>query len=271
MKRVVPFLTLLALCASGCRSGRTASAGSAPSAAPAVAVRSEVSRLDSIVCAEACCEYTCYYAAGSRNPKALEHLRAILFESYLVDVDFDDCADASGADRLRHRLLDSLRSLEWLDGEPWTAVHALYLAWSEQQLEREYIVYRAERDPAYLYDCPRSDSLLVRSADILTRSGNRFVGKVRELLRADERAKFERDSVTFDRAYLAYTLSRIDALLTAPDSIRNARELLFQRVSNHLNDGIHRRLGQDGTVDFSIYIPEFLQLFDSVKVESWEP
>lgn len=279
MKLLFVFFAVLTLC-TGCRGGRPAQAVADDALSTALAEpdqtgtngtetsdRSEEPCIDSLLCGEGCAEYTCYFVAGSRNLRALDHVRSIVFEGSQIYAPYESCADTQSADRLRLRILDSLCSLDWLEGEPWAAVQELYLAWSEQQLEREYIVYRAERDPAYLYDCPRTDSVLVRCADILIQSGDRFVDEVRDFLRASERARFERDSATFDRDYLKYSLARIDGLSGETD----ARERLFQLVSNHLNHGIHQRLGKDGTVDFYTYIPDFLQLFDSVKVETWEP
>lgn len=279
MKSLFTFLAVLTLC-TGCRGGRPAPANAERAESIALPEldqtgtdgtetldRDEIPHIDSLLCGEECAEYTCYFVAGSRNLQALEHVRSIVFDGSLVDIDYESCADTQSANRLRTHLLDSLRALDWLEGEPWTAVRELYLAWSEQQLERNYIVYRAGLDPAYLLDCPRTDSVLVRCADLLSLDGDRFVDEVRDFLSASERAKFERDSVTFDRDYLKYSLSRIEGLFDETA----ARERLFQLLSNHLNHEIHRRLGKDGTVDFYTYIPDFLQLFDSVKVETWEP
>lgn len=279
MKLLFAFFAVLTLC-TGCRGGRPAPAKAESAESAALPERdatcpdedetsdlSDEAFVDSLFCGEGCTEYTCYFVAGSRNLQALDHVRSIVFDGSLVDIDYESCADTLSADRLRIHVLDSLRTLDWLGGEPWTAVRELYLAWSEQQLERNYIVYRAGLDPAYLLDCPRTDSVLVRCADLLSLEGDRFVDEVRDFLSASERARFERDSTTFDRSYLEYSLARIDGLFDETA----ARERLFQLLSNHLNHEIHRRLGKDGTVDFYTYIPDFLQLFDSVKVETWEP
>ncbi len=64
---------------------------------------------------------------------------------------------------------------------------------------------------------------------------------------------------------------RIERVTSGPDSLARARDRLFQLMSNHLNRKIHSRLSDDGTVDFNVYNRDFLELFDSVKIESWEP
>lgn len=263
-------LGIVMVLGAGCLQGRSIvqntpateilSAGGADDHAP---------RLDSIVCAEGCTGYTCYFTEGTRNKKALENIQALIFGGFTVDIDSDD--DSESIDRYRTYLLDSLSSLEWLDTEPWPSVHRLYWKWTKQQCDRFYIVSKAKRDPAVLYHCDETDSVLVRCADILTKGGDGYVEAVRRLLKEHERAKAARDSVVFDRSYLEHTLSQIDRALDASDSRANARERLFVLLSNHINNKIHNRLGENGTVDFYKYSDDFLRIFDSVKVETEEP
>lgn len=279
IKRGLPLLAVLLL--AGCMGRSSGPGASRPGAAPAagpcdtpVSVHAPVApvkaAVDSIVCFEGCDEYTCYFAAGSLDRAALDNIRRIIFESPLFNVSLEACADTQEADCLRARALDSLAGLAWLGGEPWERMRALFGAWVGQQLERDYTLCHARRDPDWLYTCTERDSVVTRCADILTHGGSRFVGEVRCLLREAERAKAAADSLYY-RSYLAYALTQLEQELSAPDSVRNARERLFQLLSNHLNHKIHARLGEDGTVDFNRFGADFLRLFDSVKVESWEP
>lgn len=170
-------------------------------------------------------------------------------------MNFDRCTDAEEVEFFRGRVLDSLSALAWLDGEPWGAMRELFLKWAEQQLERHYIVYKSREESSYLYDCSETDSVLIRIADIMTRSGDRYTDEVRHLW----------------VEYPERSLSQIDLELSGPDSIERAYARLYQLLSNHINRKIHSRLGKDGTVDFFEYNDAFLKLFDSVKVETWEP
>lgn len=226
--------------------------------------------LDSIVCGEGCSEYTCYFTTGTCNKKALEHIRAVIFVGFAV-VDVDSGDEPASIDRYRTHYLDSLSALEWLDGEPWISMRKLFLDWSEQQLERYYIVSKAKRDPAILYHCSEADSVLVGCADILTGDMSRFVDRVRCFWKAHERAKAVQDSTVFNKDDLHRTLAQIDNVLGESDSTYCARERLFQLLSNHINHKIHNRLGKNGTVDFFSYSDDFLRIFDSVRVETWEP
>lgn len=234
-------------------------------------VPTETPRIDSIVFGEGCSEYTCYFTAGTIDRKALGHIRTVVFDTPLCDADFGNCPDYDQAERYRRQILDSLSSLEWLDCESWISLRNLFLAWSEQQLDRSYIVYRAESDPAYLYDCSETDSILVRCGDILIEGGDRYVDRVRSLWKEIVFSNAAADSVRFDRSYLDWTLAHIEECLSDSDSTCNARERLFQLLSNHINGKIHRRLGKDGTVDFSAYGDDFFHIFDSVRVETYEP
>lgn len=234
-----------------------------------VAVTEAVLGVDSIVCYEGCAEYTCYFAAGSQNKKVLENIRSVIFGGFDIEVDSDDSPEE--IDRYRKRYLDSLSRLEWLDSEPWPALHSLYMKWSQQQLERYYIVSSARRNPAILSHCSETDSVLVRCEGILTRGGDGFVGAVRQLWTESEYAKAARDSVAFDRSYLERTFERIDEVLSDPDSVSRAREHLSVLLSNHINQKIHDRLGKNGTVDFYSYADDFFRIFDNVKVVEEEP
>lgn len=218
---------------------------------------------------EGCSQYTCYFDKGTRNKKALEHIQSVIFGYFDTEVDSDD--DPERIDRYRTRCLDSLSKLEWLDSEPWPTVRRVFLKWSKQQLDRAYIVSMAKRDPAILYHCSETDSVLVRCADILSEGGDGYVDAVRQLSRESEWAKAARDSALFDRSYMEATLARIDRVLSELDSTGNAREHLFVLLSNHINHKIHNRLGKNGTVDFFSYSDDFLRIFDSVKVETEEP
>lgn len=215
----------------------------------------EAKRVDSIVFEEGCTEYTGYFASGSLNRSAVENVRRVIFDGPVIFVNFDRCTDAEDVEFFRGRVLDSLSALAWLDGEPWGAMRELFLKWAEQQLERHYIVYKSREESSYLYDCSETDSVLIRIADIMTRSGDRYTDEVRHLW----------------VEYPERSLSQIDLELSGPDSIERAYARLYQLLSNHINRKIHSRLGKDGTVDFFEYNDAFLKLFDSVKVETWEP
>lgn len=211
---------------------------------------------DSMLFGEGCTEYTGYFVSGSLDEEAVQNIRRVIFEgALLVDTDFGDCEDIESANRYREQQRDNLSALAWLDYEPWTEIRKLFVSWAEQQLDRAYIVFRSRNDPAYLYDCSEADSVLVRCADIMTEGGEGYVGGVRRLWKASPFS----------------SLVRIDDELSGPDSVDRARERLLQFLSNHINHKIHSRLGEDGTVDFYQYEPDFLRLFDSVKVETFEP
>ncbi|MCM1301597.1 MAG: hypothetical protein NC250_06330 [Alistipes senegalensis] len=190
----------------------------------------------------------------------------MIFETPVCNVPLDGCTDCDAARRLQVHALDSLRSLAWLDGELWTEMRALFLEWAERQFDRDYIVFRSRREPAFLYDCSECDSVIRHCADVLTGPADRFVDEVRRYWKAQGRTLFARDSNSLNN-HLAY----VDARLNTPDSLREAREALFRLLSNHLNHRIHQRLGTNGAVDFGIYESAFLQSFDSVHVETWEP
>ncbi len=96
--------------------------------------------------------------------------------------------------------------------------------------------------------------MLARCAAII-RSGDGYVGQVRSLWR--------------ESRYAGPGGSETEP--TGADSLRHARRMLLQLLSNHINEKIHQRLGDNGTVDFCRNEKDFLRLFDSVRVESWEP
>lgn len=267
-RMLLPWLSIL-LC-TGCPAAGTAPEATANAAGhPAITV--DRPRTDSIVCGEGCTEYTCYFAGDRLDKEALGHIALLLFDGFAWYTDFEKYPDAEHADRARRQALDSLSSLAWLDREPWPEVRGLFLAWSAQQLERNYIVYRSRRDPYFLYECSEADSTIMRCADLLTRQDEQPVERIRRFLKANELEKAARDSVAFDKTYLDYTLHRIDEVLAQPDSLRQAVDRVFQTLSNHINRKIHARLSKEGTVDFTRYTDDFLALFDSVKVETWEP
>lgn len=265
------FLPLLSgLLCTGCPA-----AGTAPEAAASAADRPATTDdrpvTDSIVCGESCTEYTCYFTSDRLDKEALRNIRTLIFDGFAWYTDFQKHPDANSADLARRQALDSLSSLAWLRTEPWPEVRDLFLAWSEQQLERNYIVYRSRRDPYFLYECSETDPTIERCADLLTRQEEGRVGRIRQFLKANELEKAARDSVAFDKTYLDYTLRHIDEVLARPDSLHQAVDRVFQTISNHINRKIHARLSEDGTVDFTRYTDDFLALFDSVKVETWEP
>lgn len=270
-----PFLLLLpVMLCTGCPA-KHAAPDAAATAVSAVAGRplptDETPRTDSIVCEDGCTEYTCYFTEDRLDRNALQNIRTVLFGYSWTYMDFESCPDIESVDRRHKRTLDSLASLAWLDGEPWPAMRKLFLEWSEQQMERNYIVYRGRRDPYFLYECSEKDSTTVQCADLLTKEEERRVEKIRQFLKANEYAKAARNSAAFDRSYLDYTLNLIDRRLAQPDSLYQAVEHVFQTLSNHINHKIHTRLGEDGTVDFNKYTDDFLAIFDSVKIETWEP
>lgn len=270
-----PFLALLAvLLFIGC-GGRTARTNDSVSVAVAAPVPQHDAqlgvRMDSMVFGEGCEEYTGYFREGSLDRKAAYNIRRVIFDTPVTFTRFGDCTDTVCAGRYRAQLLDSIKALAWLDTEPWVAMGELFRAWSEQQFNRDYIVFRTRQDPFFLYECNETDSVLVRCADILTRSGDRFVDEVRRYWQAGERAKAARDSITYDRELMEYIFARIAEKLQGTDSTYNAAEFMFQTVSNHINNKIHKRLGREGTVDFNVYADDFIRLFDSVKLETWEP
>lgn len=210
--------------------------------------------VDSIRFEEGCTEYTCYFAAGGLPRAALQTVRRILFDSPVCNVALDERLAPEQAERLLQRARDSLAALPWPDTERLQAMRKQFDAWADQQLERDRIVHRAHYDPEYLLRCPESDSLLARCAAII-RSGGQYVGQVRRLWReAGPR-----------------TAGDAEEELAGADSVRHAKKRLLQLLSNHINRKIHTRLGDDGTVDFSRYADDFFRLFDSVRVESWEP
>lgn len=217
-------------------------------------------------CFGECMECTGYFLQGTLNRQALETVRRILFESSLCVVPIDDCADAAAVGSRQTRALDSLRALAWPDGEPWAEMRRLFLAWAERQFGRERLLYRVRRDPTCLNDFREADSMMRCCGAILTGPGEGFVDAVRCLGKAREQLRFAHDS-----SALNYSLALVDRRLNGPDSLGEAREMLFRLLSNHLNARIHRSLGTDGRVDFHRYEPEFRRLFDSVRVEEWEP
>lgn len=218
--------------------------------APVEAVRA----VDSLFFEADCAEYTCYFAAGALDRAALETARRILFESPVCNLRLDERIAFKRADELLSRARDSLTTLAWPEGEPWPEVRALFEAWAVQQLERDRIVGFAHRDPELLLRCPERDSMLVRCAAII-RSGPDYVAQVRSL---------------WHEAGIR-TAEPIERELAGADSLSCARKRLLQLLGNHLNRKIHRRLGEEGTVDFGRYTDDFFRLFDSVRVESWEP
>lgn len=222
--------------------------------APGQTNRAPARAVDSIRFGEGCTEYTCYFAAGGLSRAALETVRRIVFESPVCNVPLDERLTPEQAERLLARSRDSLAALPWPEGECWQAMRRRFDAWAGQQLERDRIVHRAHYDPEYLLRCPESDSLLTRCAAII-RSGGEYVGQVRRLWR---------------EAGLR-TAGDAEAELAGPDSLRHAKKRLSQLLSNHINHKIHLRLGDSGQVGFSRYADDFLRLFDSVRVESWEP
>ena len=210
--------------------------------------------VDSIRFEEGCTEYTCYFAAGGASREALQTVRRIVFDTPVCNVALDERLTPEQAERLLQRARDSLAALPWPDAEHLQAMRELFDAWADRQLERDRIVHRAHYDPEYLLRCPESDSLLARCAAII-RSGGQYVGQVRRLWREAG----------------VRTAGDVEAELAGPDSLRHARKRLRQLLSNHSNHKIHTRLGDDGTVDFNRYANDFFRLFDSVRVESWEP
>ena len=122
----------------------------------------------------------------------------------------------------------AFRPLRGLTREPWGAMRELFLKWAEQQLERHYIVYKSREESSYLYDCSETDSVLIRIADIMTRSGDRYTDEVRHLW----------------VEYPERSLSQIDLELSGPDGIERAYARLYQLLSNHINRKIHSRLGK---------------------------
>jgi hypothetical protein len=248
-------LLLVAALLTGCLGGGRGTTAGEDSAGTAPLFGLDAPRVDSLVFEEGCTEYTAYFVAGGLDREAVEPIRRIIFESSVVRTDFDRCADDAAAARHRAELLDSVRSLRWLGGEPWRSMRTLFLAWAGQQIERAFIVSCSERDPSMLYACSETDSVLVRCADILTGDPHHLTEEVRRLWRESPYATWE----------------RIERVTSGPDSLARARDRLFQLMSNHLNRKIHSRLSEDGTVDFNVYNRDFLELFDSVKIESWEP
>ena len=258
MKRIVSIL--VACLFAGCLGGRPnvsadSSSGRAHDALP----------VDSFRFGE-CTECTGYFSQGALNRQALETVGRILFESCLCVVPIDDCADVAAVGSRQTRALDSLRALAWPDGEPWAEMRRLFLAWSERQFERERLLYCVRRDPTYLNDFREADSMMRCCGGILTGPGECFVDAVRRLGKAREQLRFAHDS-----SALRYSLALVDRRLSGPDSLDEAREMLFRLLSNHLNGRIHRTLGTDGRVDFCRYEPDFRRLFDSVRTEEWEP
>lgn len=264
----LPLLSIL-LC-TGCPAAVTAPE-TAAGAAERPAATDDGPVADSIVCGESCTEYTCYFTGDRLGKEALANIKTLLFNESAWYTNFEEYPDAESADLARRQALDSLSSLAWLDSEPWPEVRELFLAWSAQQLERNYIVYRSRRDPYFLYECSETDSTIVRCADLLTRQEEGRVERIRQFLKANELEKAARDSMVFDKTYLDYALRHIDEVLARPDSLRQAVDRVFQTLSNHINRKIHARLSKEGTVDFTRYTEDFLALFDSVKVETWEP
>lgn len=259
LRSVPALLAALSLtaCSGGGRGATSAGSGSDASAEP---VSEPVfglgaPRVDSLVFEVGCTEYTAYFAAGAHDREALEPIRRIIYESCVVRTDFGRCADDAAAERRRTELLDSVKRLRWLAGEPWNSMRDLFLAWAGQQIERAFILSCSERDPSFLYGCSEADSVLIRYADILTGDPQRLPEEVRRLWRESPCA----------------AQVRIERITGGPDSLARARDRLFQLASNHINRKIHRRLGREGTVDFNVYNRDFLELFDSVRIESWEP
>lgn len=255
MKKTL-LLAILASCVVGCMRQRTPAAPvSVEEPALTAAVAPEAAgTVDSLHFECDCAEYTCYFAAGSLNRAALETVRRIVFDSPVCNVRLDTCTTHERAERLLARTRDSLVTLAWPDGAPWPEVRALFEAWAVRQLERDRIVYLAHSDPDYLLRCPETDSMLARCAAII-RSGDGYVGQVRSLWRESK--------------YAIHGGSETEP--TGADSLRHARRMLLQLLSNHINEKIHQRLGDNGTVDFCRNEKDFLRLFDSVRVESWEP
>ncbi len=217
-------------------------------------VQAEVPSVDSICWESDCSEYTCYFAAGLLHRAALETVRRIVFDSPVYNVPLDESLAPEQAERLLAQARDSLATLPWPDGERWQVLRERFDAWADQQLERDRIIHRAHYDPEYLLRCPESDSMLVRCAAII-RSGGEYVGQVRRLWR---------------EAGLR-TAGDVECELAGADSLRYAKKRLLQLLSNHINHKIHLRLGDGGQVDFNRYADDFLRLFDSVRIESWEP
>lgn len=210
--------------------------------------------VDSIRFEEGCTEYTCYFAAGGASREALQTVRRIVFDTPVCNVRLDERLTPEQAEPLLLQARDSLAALPWPDAEHLQAMRELFDAWADRQLERDRIVHRAHYDPEYLLRCPESDSLLARCAAIIG-SGGQYVGQVRRLWREAG----------------VRTAGDVEAELAGPDSLRHAKKRLLQLLSNHINHKIHTRLGDDGTVDFNRYANDFFRLFDSVRVESWEP
>lgn len=226
LRSVAVLLAAMALtgCPGGGRGSAVADGGADAPAEPVFGLGAP--RVDSLVFEEGCSEYTAYFASGKLDREALEPIRRIIYESCVVRTDFGGCADDAAAGRRRAELLDSVERLRWLDGEPWSSMRDLFLAWAGQQIERAFILSCSERDPSFLYGCSEADSVLCRCADSLTGDAGRPV---------------------------------------------LSRDGLLRLAGNHINRKIHRRLGRAGTVDFNVYNRDFLELFDSVRIESWEP
>lgn len=229
---------------------------------------------DSIELSEGCDVYTCYFTAGTRNRKALEHIRDIIRGAGgpLIE-EYDPSVSPAYIDGERALLLDSVSSLEWPETEPWPTVRSLYLAWWEQQLERQWIVYMAKRDPASLCDCSETDWVLERCAVILANGGvdREAVRFLKKEIAAMEYAEMAaRDNVVRDSRFYKMLLAIYSSIDQSVDR-EDPRELLFTTLSNHINAKIHKRLGKNGDVDFFVYKDDFLRLFDSVRVETFEP
>lgn len=172
------FLPLLpGLLCTGCPAAGTAPEAVA-SAADRPATTDDRPVTDSIVCGESCTEYTCYFTGDRLDKEALRNIRTLIFDGFAWYTDFQKHPDANSADLARRQALDSLSSLAWLRTEPWPEVRDLFLAWSEQQLERNYIVYRSRRDPYFLYECSETDPTIERCADLLTRQEEGRVGRI---------------------------------------------------------------------------------------------
>lgn len=254
MKTVLLFALLACSLAACTRRQPTDRTPGSEEQVPAQREQAAVRRVDSLRFEEGCTEYTGYFAAGSLNRAALETVRRIVFDSPVCHVPLDESLTPEQAERLLTRARDSLAALAWPDGDRWQTMRERFDAWTCRQLERARVIHRAHYDPEYLLRCPESDSMLVRCAAII-RSGEEYVGQVRRLWHeAGPR-----------------TAGDVERELEGPDSLRHARKRLLQLLSNHINDKIHMRLGDDGRVDFSRYADDFLRLFDSVRVETWEP
>ena len=257
-------------CGTACAAGSAAEITCADEA-DGLARTAAQPRLDSIELSEGCDWYTCYFAEGTRNKKALEYIRDVIqgtrgpsYEEYDPDLS-PACIDGG-----RAIILDSVRSVEWPDSEPWPSMRRLHEEWWEQELERQWIVYMAKRDPAFLCDCSETDSVLIRCADILRNDGvdREAVRRLKKEIAAAEYAeRVVRYSLVYDAQELESTFSSVDWVVDRNDP----RELLFTTLSNYINHKIHNRLGKNGDIDFFSYKDDFLRIFDSVKVETFEP